>query len=87
MREPNSSRKLAMRRYIRYRLAGGCYFFTAALACRTDRYLVDYIDALRAAFLKVKQAHPFRLDALVVLPDHWHCVWTLPEGDDDFPTR
>ncbi|HKA56849.1 MAG TPA: transposase [Candidatus Binatia bacterium] len=76
-----------MRQYIRYRLAGGCYFFTVVLARRTDQYLVDHAGALRAAFRKVKLSHPFRLDALVVLLDHLHCVWTLPEGDDDFPTR
>ena len=22
-----------------------------------------------------------------MLPDHLHCVWTLPAGDADFPTR
>jgi len=57
------------------------------LARRTDRYLVEHIDALQTAFRNVKQTPPFRLDALVVLPDHLHCVWTLPEGDDDFSTR
>jgi len=25
--------------------------------------------------------------AMVVLPDHLHCVWTLPRGDADYPTR
>jgi len=83
----NSSFYLDMRQYIRYRIPGGCYFFTVVLACRTGRYLVDHIHTLRAAFHEVKQAHPFRLDALVILPDHLHCIWTLPEGDDDFPTR
>jgi putative transposase len=23
----------------------------------------------------------------VLLPDHLHCIWTLPTGDDDFSTR
>ena len=30
---------------------------------------------------------PFHIDAWVVLPDHMHCLWTLPEGDADFPGR
>ena len=30
---------------------------------------------------------PFDVLAIVLLPDHWHCVWTLPPGDDDFPAR
>ncbi len=25
--------------------------------------------------------------ACVLLPDHLHCLWTLPSGDDDFPIR
>ena len=32
-------------------------------------------------------AYPFDLDAIVVLPDHLHCIWILPEGDSDFSTR
>jgi hypothetical protein len=30
---------------------------------------------------------PFQIDAWVVLPEHMHAIWTLPEGDDDFPRR
>jgi putative transposase len=30
---------------------------------------------------------PFEIDARVVLPDHMHAVWSLPDGDTDFPTR
>ncbi len=32
-------------------------------------------------------AHPFVIDAIVIMPDHLHTVWTLPEGDSDYPTR
>src|SRR5229473_2315743 len=49
--------------------------------------LVRHIDLLRHAVRRVKQARPFRIDAFVVLPDHLHCAWTLPSGDDDFITR
>lgn len=35
----------------------------------------------------VRQSRLFTIDAWVVLPDHLHCVWTLPEGDEDFSTR
>jgi putative transposase len=27
------------------------------------------------------------VDAVVVLPDHLHCIWRLPEADADFSTR
>src|SRR5512139_2436227 len=73
--------------YRRYRLAGGTYFFTVNLAGRNNRLLTDRIDLLRQAFREVGQAHPFTIDAVVVLPDHLHAVWTLPEGDSDFATR
>lgn len=43
--------------------------------------------ALREAFHTVKQRHPFNIDAIVVLPDHLHCIWTLPNGDADFSTH
>ena len=45
------------------------------------------IDALREAVRQVRARTPFHIDAWVVLPDHMHCLWTLPEGDIDFPGR
>ncbi|MGH8720350.1 MAG: REP-associated tyrosine transposase [Burkholderiales bacterium] len=76
-----------MTAYRRYRLKGGCYFFTVALAERGGSLLTENIARLRAAFRDVRQAHPFTMEAVVILPDHLHCIWTLPEGDDDFSTR
>ena len=76
-----------MTNYRRYRLKGGCYFFTVALAERRSRLLTEHIQALRTAFREVKLAHPFTMEAVVILPDHLHCIWTLPEGDDEFSTR
>jgi putative transposase len=51
------------------------------------RLLTEYIDELRTAFRETRRNHPFTIDAMVVLPDHLHAVWTLPEGDADFATR
>ena len=42
---------------------------------------------LRNALRHVMRRHPFKIDAFVLLPDHLHCIWTLPQGDDDFSTR
>ena len=39
------------------------------------------------AFHAVRSRRPFDVDAMVVLPDHLHCIWSLPEGDADFATR
>ena len=67
---------------------GATWFFTVALARRRDNtLLVDWVDALRAAFRHMGERHPFHVDAIVILPEHLHCIWTLPPGDADFPTR
>ncbi|MBX9829414.1 MAG: hypothetical protein K2Z80_38135 [Xanthobacteraceae bacterium] len=76
-----------MVRYRRNFVAGGRYFFTAALADRRSTALTGHIDHLRNSFRAVRRAHHFTIDAIVVLPDHLHVIMTLPEGDADFPTR
>ena len=73
--------------YRRNFIAGGCFFFTVNLADRRLYLLTEHIDELRNAFRKVRRQHPFTIDAMVVLPDHLHAVWTLPEGDANFATR
>lgn len=75
---------------MRYRRAwqpGGTYFFTVNLAERSRTLLVDHIEDLHNIVRKVKQAHPFNILAWVVLPDHLHAIWELPENDADFSTR
>ncbi len=54
---------------------------------KNNPLLIEHIDLLREAFRKVKKAHLFHIDAIVILPEHLHCVLTLPEGDDDDSTR
>jgi putative transposase len=66
---------------------GGTYFFTANLANRSERLFTENIEALREAYAYVVARHPFETVAIVVLPDHLHCVWTLPPDDKDFPMR
>ena len=73
--------------YRRNRVAGGCYFFTVNLLDRRSDLLITQIDALRFAVRETLTNRPFRIDAWVVLPDHLHCIWTLPPGDADFPER
>lgn len=73
--------------YRRARVAGGTYFFTVALADRRSSLLTERVDLLRACFQSVRARHPFRIDAMVVLPEHLHCVWTLPEDDADYSKR
>jgi putative transposase len=76
-----------MTNYRRNFVPGGSFFFTANLAERRLRLLTEHAGALRMAFRATRTVHPFVIDAIVVLPDHLHAVWTLPEGDRDFATR
>jgi putative transposase len=76
-----------MTSYRRNFIAGGSFFFTVNLAERRLSLLTQHIDELRAAFRQTRRRHPFTIDAICVLPDHLHTVWTLPEADADFATR
>jgi putative transposase len=66
---------------------GASYFFTVNLEDRHLRLLTDHIGLLRSSFCDTRARHPFTIDAIVVLPDHLHAIWTLPEGDADYATR
>lgn len=73
--------------YRRILIPGATYFFTVNLANRRKTFLIDHIDLLRDAIRYTRQRHPFLIDAMVVLPDHLHAIWTLPWDDADFPLR
>ena len=77
-----------MSRYRRAAVPGGSYFFTLVTE-RRQRILTDPALrlALREAIERVRVQRPFRIDGWVLLPDHLHAIWTLPEGDADFATR
>ena len=65
----------------RAHVKGGRYFFTVNLLDRKSRLLVEHINILRIAVRQTRTAFSFVIDAMVVLPEHIHAVWTLPEGD------
>ncbi|MDO8938047.1 MAG: transposase [Methylicorpusculum sp.] len=77
-----------MSNYRRLYVPGGTYFFTL-VSYRRQAIFADEqrVILLRQAFREVKNKRPFELLAAVVLPDHLHCLWTLPYGDADFSTR
>src|SRR5665213_771534 len=73
--------------YRRHRVAGATYFFTVNLLDRRSHLLIERIGVLRQVVARVRTLMPFHIDAWVVLPEHMHCLWTLPEGDGNFPKR
>ena len=77
-----------MTEYRRTKIQGASYFFTVNCAERhNNRILENNIDSLRQVFRQVKQKHPFKIDAIVILPEHIHCIWTLPEDYADYSLR
>ncbi len=76
-----------MPNYLRPKLCGATVFFTVTLATRGDDLLVREVARLREAVRATRAERPFGIDAWVVLPDHLHAVWTLPEGDADYSVR
>jgi putative transposase len=76
-----------MTNYRRNFTAGSSFFFTVNLAERRLRLLTEHVDELRSAFRETRRHHPFTIDTMVVLPDHLHAIWTMPEDDADFATR
>lgn len=76
-----------MPNYRRAIVAGATYFFTVNLLDRRERLLVTHIEILRGAVAWVRARHPFQVHAWVVLPDHMHAVWTLPDGDGNYALR
>ena len=77
-----------MSNYYRWRQTGGTYFFTVVTHHRRE-FLTKSIfrNILREYITRTRQNHPFVIDAWVLLPEHLHCIWTMPEGDSDYSTR
>jgi len=76
-----------MPQYIRAFVPGGTFFFTVTLLERRRKLLTENIDNLREVFQAARRRRPFTLEAIVIWPDHLHCIWTLLSGDADFSTR
>ena len=76
-----------MSTYLRPHTPGAAIFFTVTLAERGSDLLVREVARLRDAVRATKGDRPFRIEAWVVLPDHMHCIWQMPEADADYATR
>ncbi|HUR41924.1 MAG TPA: transposase [Verrucomicrobiae bacterium] len=77
-----------MPNYVRTYVPGATYFFTVVTAARQPALVrPDVRDALRRAFKATSARWPFSMEACVLLPDHLHCLWRMPEADADFSRR
>lgn len=77
-----------MPEYLRSKFEGGTFFFTVVTCHR--RQLLTTAESrtmLHLAWIDVNRRYPFMTDAICILPDHIHCVWTLPEGDSNYSLR
>jgi putative transposase len=77
-----------MPNYRRLAIPSGTYFITQVTYQRQPWLCTDLGRvALRHALQHVQQRHPFQIQAFVLLPDHFHALWTLPQDDGDLATR
>ena len=77
-----------MSHYKRWYREAGTYFFTV-VTYKRQRLFADQKarDILHEAIGWVQQRHPFQIVGMVLLPDHLHCLWRMPEDDGDFSRR
>ncbi len=77
-----------MSNYRRSKLSGGTFFFTV-VTYRRRKILTnpDSRQILRKIIERTRKTHPFDVDAWVLLPDHMHSIWKLPESDNNFSMR
>ena len=77
-----------MTHYRRPDSEGATWFFTVVTYQRRS-FLCDreVRASLREAITRTRTSYPFRINAWVLLPDHFHCIWTLPENDSNFQLR
>src|SRR5262245_51589949 len=77
-----------MAEYRRWRVEGGTFFFTLVTHSRAPIFADPRVCAILGSnFRECQVRWPFTVDAIVLLPDHLHAIWTLPSGDSDYSQR
>ncbi|OGC07848.1 hypothetical protein A2V82_13855 [candidate division KSB1 bacterium RBG_16_48_16] len=71
--------------YRRAIVPGGTFFFTVVTFDRNPILTSDLSrQTLRRAWKTIQRKHPFKCDTICLLPEHLHCMWTLPENDSNY---
>ena len=77
-----------MPEYRRSFAEGGTFFFTVVTFQRRPILTLEESRVLlHSTWTNVNERFPFITDAICLLPDHLHCIWTLPEGDGNYSLR
>ena len=77
-----------MPNYRQIHAPGGTYFFTVVTCDRMPILSSEpNIELLKKITRETQRNHPFDQIAYCILPDHIHCIWTLPVSDKDYCTR
>ena len=77
-----------MSEYRRAYQAGSYYFFTIVTHARQPIFSnVNNVKFFKQSLAHVSKKYPFQVEALVVMPDHIHTIWKMPEHDSDFSIR
>jgi putative transposase len=74
--------------YRRWHIAGGTFFFTVVTHSRVPLFANEIArEILGTKIRHCQQKWPFETNAIVLLPEHLHALWTLPAGDSHYPMR
>ena len=78
-----------MSNYRRVYIFGSTYFFTVNVLDRkrTDLTSPTFRQALREGIERARLTLPFKMNACVLMPDHIHCIWTLPQDEANYSAR
>lgn len=77
-----------MPQYRRSFIPGGTFFFTVVTYHRLPILVTEEArNILHWAWMDVTQRLPFTTDAICLLPEHLHCIWTLPDGEANYSVR
>lgn len=74
--------------YRRSHVPGGTFFFTVVTHQRRRLFHIERNRLLLGNVIRECQAKwPFEINAIVLLPDHLHALWTLPRGDSNYSAQ
>jgi len=77
-----------MPNYRRALIPGGSFFFTVVVHQRQPLFSAPLaVSILGSVLRRCLIRWPFTVNAIVLLPDHLHAIWSLPPGDADYSKR